>query len=52
MAKANYETPTVTLVGSFEEVTQGTVGGAKLDAAIPVGTPLASIPGFAASHTS
>ena len=34
-----YETPTLTVVGSFEELTQGSKTGADLDAAFPAGTP-------------
>jgi hypothetical protein len=52
MTKQAYEAPAILSLGAFEEITRGNTGGATLDAAIPVGTPLTQIPGFAANHTS
>lgn len=39
-ARRPYEEPTLTVIGSFEEITQQTSVGTKLDAALPAGTPL------------
>ena len=48
--KQPYEAPTLTVIGTFEEVTQGTTAGDRLDAAIPAGTLVSDIPGFVANH--
>lgn len=37
--QTQYETPTLTLVGSFETITQGGSTGDRLDAAFPDNTP-------------
>lgn len=37
--KQPYEAPTLTVVGTFEEVTQQTNSGPVLDAALPAGVP-------------
>lgn len=37
--KAAYETPVLTRLGSFEELTQGQGTGDRLDANFPVSTP-------------
>lgn len=36
---SSYETPEITALGTFEQITQGASDGAKLDASFPVGTP-------------
>ncbi len=41
MAKQTYEAPTVTVLGSFEEMTKQTTQGSNLDQTLPSGTPLA-----------
>lgn len=46
--KAQYAAPEVKLIGSFEEVTQGTTGGAHYDVTLPAGTPVP----FGLAHTS
>ena len=38
--KLPYETPALTLYGSFESVTQGTSSGSFTDAAFPIHTPV------------
>lgn len=50
--KRPYEAPKLTVIGSFEEVTQGTNVGLQLDAAIPNNTPISQIPGFIQNHVS
>lgn len=50
--KREYATPTISRIGSFEDITQQTSTGASLDAAIPSGTPIDQIPGFVAGHLS
>lgn len=52
MDKAPYETPEITPLGTFEELTQGTTTGDYLDQAIPVGFPVVDIPGFVENHLS
>lgn len=37
--KFEYVSPTVEVIGSFEEVTQGNATGSSLDADFPTGTP-------------
>jgi hypothetical protein len=37
--KEAYERPQLTVVGTFESITQSTGFGTKLDAAFPAGTP-------------
>ncbi len=41
--KLAYEAPTLTLVGSFEAVTQGQARGGHLDATFPVQTPFGQL---------
>ena len=48
--KQLYEAPTLTMVGTFEDVTQGTTVGDKTDAVMPANTPVVDIPGFVATH--
>jgi hypothetical protein len=38
--KLPYETPGLTAIGTFEEVTQATLVGSVFDADYPAGTPL------------
>ena len=38
--KHAYETPHLTIIGTFEQVTQATNVGTRLDATMPAGTPL------------
>jgi hypothetical protein len=38
--KRRYEAPTLTVIGTFEQVTQQTSVGAALDADLPANTPL------------
>ena len=38
-----YEAPTLTVIGTFEDITQQTSVGTKLDAALPAGTPLEEV---------
>lgn len=38
--KRRYEAPTLTVIGTFEDVTQQTTNGAALDADLPAETPL------------
>lgn len=42
-AKRRYEAPTLTVIGTFEDVTQATTSGTHLDATLPVGTPLSVV---------
>jgi hypothetical protein len=37
--KAKYETPVLSRVGAFEDITNGKLGGVHTDAAFPTGTP-------------
>lgn len=37
--KQDYVMPDVTLLGTFETITEGAFDGSKLDAAFPTGTP-------------
>lgn len=37
-SKKQYETPALTVVGTFESITQGNRTGSQLDATFPVGT--------------
>jgi len=37
--KAAYESPVLTRIGSFEDITQGHSTGPSLDATFPTGTP-------------
>lgn len=37
--KMDYVAPVLTVVGTFETITQGSSDGEDLDAAFPVGTP-------------
>jgi hypothetical protein len=39
VAKQAYEAPALSVVGTFESITQSTGVGSKLDAAFPSGTP-------------
>lgn len=39
VAKQAYEAPALSVVGTFETITQSTGAGSKLDAAFPGGTP-------------
>lgn len=41
--KLPYETPHLTVIGSFEDVTQASSVGTHLDATMPVGTPLSEV---------
>jgi hypothetical protein len=50
--KAKYESPILTVIGSFEQVTNGTTSGAQTDAVLPRGTPVSDIPGFISTHLS
>ena len=43
MPKAEYETPELIEVGSFEAVTQGGVDGHVLDVAFSAGTPISDL---------
>jgi hypothetical protein len=43
MPKANYETPELIEVGSFEAVTQGGADGTVLDASFSAGTPVTDL---------
>jgi hypothetical protein len=38
-SKKQYETPALTVVGTFESITQGASTGNALDATFPQGTP-------------
>jgi hypothetical protein len=38
-----YETPMLTRIGTFEEVTRQTTAGDHLDVALPAGTPLSEV---------
>jgi hypothetical protein len=40
-SKEKYETPVLTTIGSFEDVTQANVTGSKTDAALGAGVPVA-----------
>ncbi len=46
--KAQYAAPEVKLIGSFEEVTQGSTGGSSFDVTLPVHTPVP----YGLAHTS
>jgi len=48
--KQPYEAPALTVVGTFEEVTQGTNVGSQTDAVMPAHTPVSQVPGFIATH--
>jgi hypothetical protein len=37
--RAAYESPVLTRIGAFEEITQGNLPGTKLDHPFPTGTP-------------
>jgi hypothetical protein len=39
MEVRSYQSPMLTVIGSFEEITQGTSTGNYLDKTFPVGTP-------------
>ncbi len=39
MEKMEYETPTLTVVGTFEEITQNNTRAGSLDRTFPAGTP-------------
>jgi hypothetical protein len=41
--KAQYEAPTLTVVGTFEDITQGQARGSQLDATFPTGTPFGDL---------
>ena len=41
--KHEYETPSLTVHGSIETITQGAAHGAVTDAAFPAGTPVGDI---------
>lgn len=43
--KPQYEAPAVTVIGSFEDVTQATSGGSRTDQTFPAGTPISVIIG-------
>ncbi len=40
MAKQTYEAPTVTVLGSFEEMTKQATNGTRIDQTFPSGTPI------------
>jgi len=42
-ARLAYETPMLTRIGTFEEVTRQTSVGDHLDVALPAGTPLSEV---------
>jgi len=48
--KQPYEAPALSVVGTFEEVTQGTNVGSQTDAVMPAHTPVSQVPGFIATH--
>ena len=48
--KQPYEAPTLTMVGAFEALTQGTNTGSQTDAVMPAHTPVSEIAGFVATH--
>ena len=41
--KRRYETPLLTIIGTFEDVTRATSVGTRLDATMPAGTPLSEV---------
>ena len=43
MQKQAYVAPALTELGSLEDVTRGASSGARLDAAMPIGTPTAAL---------
>lgn len=43
MDKREYEAPTLTVVGTFEEITQAATTGSTLDATRPTGTPVSEL---------
>ena len=43
MTDKNYEAPELALVGTLEDVTQGSSTGNRLDAAFPTDTPAAQL---------
>lgn len=51
-SKLQYETPSITVIGTFEEVTQATTSGAFTDVTIPAGTPVTQIPGIISNGVS
>lgn len=42
-ASKTYETPALSVVGTFEALTQGQSKGSQLDATFPAGTPFGSL---------
>ena len=42
-SKKQYETPALTVVGTFESITQGASSGSTLDATFPTGTPFGDL---------
>jgi hypothetical protein len=41
--KEKYETPVLTRIGSFEDITQGGSPGHHVDVSFPIGTPVSQL---------